>query len=212
MKKLVLVAFLIIAVAATCSAEQKLNPVLYLGGGISMPIGPQVFKDYWKMGVGFGGGIGFQLNPNMELIADIYYNQFSFDDSKFLSDIGVTGASVDGLEFKMLEVMADFKYAFTSGQGESKFKPFLIGGVGIGAAKFADATVTGDLGTKTVPASSISESKVMFGAGAGFDYMFSPKAAFWLLGRFNIVSTSGESTTYLPVRAGVKFMLGSSTE
>ena len=213
MKKLVLVLVILLAITATSSAEQKLKPVVYLGGGIAMPMGPELFKDYWKMGIGFGGGLGFQLNPNMELIASVYYNQFGLDDDKLLTDLDAPDdVTIDGAEFKAIEILADFKYMFSSGQGASKLKPFIIGGLGFGNIKFADATVTGDDEEVELPFGDISETKVMFGFGAGLDYMISPKAAIWFQGRFNMISTEGESTTYLPIRAGVKFLLGSDTE
>jgi hypothetical protein len=38
--------------------------------------------------------------------------------------------------------------------------------------------------------------------------MFSPKAGIWMDVRVHVVMTEGDSFTYLPVRAGVKFLFG----
>ena len=206
MKRLILVAVFLLAFVATSAAQQQMKPVIYVGGGIGMPMGPTVFKDYWKMGIGFGGGVGLQFNPQMEVIAKFYYNSFGFDWDKIIG--GATGVSGDGLDFQAIEFGGDVKYTFGSGGASAPLKPFFIVGVGFAQAKFTDGSVTG--GTVTVPISTggYSETKIAFSGGAGFDYMFSPKMGFWLEGRFAMIATSGESTTYLPIRAGLKFMLG----
>jgi opacity protein-like surface antigen len=208
MKRLILILFAILILALPSFGQSAVKPVIYAGGGLALPMNPTVFKDYWKMGFGGGGGIGIQINPNVEIIGKVFYNTFPLDADKILSEEGVTGVTIDGLDFQALEFGADIKYLFPAGGPEGKFKFALIGGVGLAQAKFTDVTITGDGSSITLPASSISETKVAFGFGAGFDYMFSPKAGFWFEGRYNIVSTSGQSTGYLPMRVGVKFLLG----
>jgi opacity protein-like surface antigen len=206
MKKLILVSVFLLAFAATSAAQQQMKPVFYAGGGLCMPIGPTFFKDYWKTGIGFGGGVGLQFNPQIEVIAKFYYNTFGLDWDKLLA--GYSGVTCDGLDFQAIEFGADFKYMMAAGGEGAPFKPFFIAGVGFAQAKFTDLTVTGDTSTVIFPASSISETKVAISAGAGFDYMFSPQMGFWLEGRFAMIATSGESTTYLPFRAGIKFLIG----
>ena len=46
------------------------------------------------------------------------------------------------------------------------------------------------------------------GFGAGFEYMFGPKAGLWLDGKYMLIMTEGESMAHLPIRAGLKFMFG----
>jgi opacity protein-like surface antigen len=206
MKKLILIAVILLAFAATSAAQQQMKPVFYAGGGIAMPIGPTFFKDYWKMGIGFGGGVGLQFSPQMEVIGKFYYNTFGFDWDKVIA--GTSGVTGDGLDFQAIEFGVDFKYMMTAGGEGAPFKPFFIAGVGFAQAKFTDGSVSG--GTVTIPISTggFSETKLALSGGAGFDYMFSPQMGFWVEGRFAMIVTEGESTTYLPLRAGIKLVVG----
>jgi len=203
MKKLILVSVFLLAFVATSAAQQPMKPVIYAGGGLSMPIGPTVFKDYWKMGVGFGGGIGIQAKPGTELIAKFFYNSFGFDWDKFFTDNSITGVTGEGTDFQAIEFGVDAKYLF--GQAPT-FKPFLVAGVGMVNVKFTDAKMTGTT-TATVPLSGFSETKLSVSGGIGSEYMISPTMALWLEGRIVMVLTSGDSINYMPFRVGLKFML-----
>jgi opacity protein-like surface antigen len=185
----------------------KMKPVFYAGGGLALPTSPSVFSDYWGMGYGFGGGIGIQITPYVEVIGKFCFNTFPFDADKFLADIGETGATIDGLDFRALEFGADVKYMFDTGP-ESPVAPFLVAGVGAANVKVTDVTITEDGETITVPLGDFSETKIALGIGGGLDYMFSPTAGLWVEGRYTIVTTEGESTGYLPLRAGIKLLFG----
>lgn len=210
MKKALLVFAAVVLCASMAMAQSQAKPVIYLGGGLSMPLGPTEFKDYWKMGFGFGGGVGVSVGPQIELIGKVSYNMHSFDSDKLLSDLeaegeDVTGVTIDGGDIKILAFGADFKYIFTAGE-EAKFKPFMIAGLGMANLKYTDVTVSDETLEITIPSGSTTEFALS--GGAGFDYMFSPKAGFWFDARLATVLTEGETTTYLPFQVGLKFMLG----
>jgi opacity protein-like surface antigen len=209
MKKLLIVIVLVLLCAAPGWAQNKIKPIIYVGGGLGMPLSPTLFSDYWKMGFGFGGGLGLQFNPQVEIIGRFHYNTFPLDDDKLLSDAGVSGSSVtiDGLDFQSLEFGVDLKYIFKMA-AESKFKPYMVTNVGFANVKFTDVTITGDGGSITLPASSISETDFTFAPGLGFDYMFAPKVGMWIDVRYALVLTEGETTSYLPIKAGLKLELG----
>lgn len=94
MKKLILLGVLLLAFAATGSAE-GVKPVFYAGGGISLPMKPGEWdqlasigmeigiKDMYETGYSFGGGVGIQVSPMFELVGRVDYNSFSFDDEGF---------------------------------------------------------------------------------------------------------------------------------
>ncbi len=123
------------------------------------------------------------------------------------ADAGVTGATIDGADFRALEFGADVKYIFTTAEG-APFKPYFIAGAGMANVKFTDATVTGGDETVTIPMGGISETDFTLCGGAGFDYMFSPKAGLWVEARYATILIEGDATSYIPIRAGVKILLG----
>lgn len=203
MKRVLIVLVALFVCASVVSAET--SPVAYAGGGIGMPLAPTMFSDFWKMGIGFGGGVGFSINPKAELIGRVAYSKNPLDTDKLLA--GVTGVTIDGLDFTTLAFGVDLKYMFKSGP-EAKGAFYLIGGGGMATAKFTDVTISGGGTSLTLPASEVSESKPYLNSAAGFDYMVSPQIGIWFEARLVMVLTSGESTALLPLGAGLKFAFG----
>lgn len=199
----VLVVLLILVVSA--SAQNEIKPVFYAGGGLGMPSSPSAFSDFWKTGFGFGGGLGAQFSRNLEVIGKFFYNTFPMDGDALLE--GFTGITIDGGEFKVMEFGADVKYMFSTGP-ESPFAPFFVAGLGLANVKVGDVTLSDPEESVTIPFGDYSETKFALSGGAGFDYMFAPKAGLWVEARYALVFTEGESTGYLPLRAGVKVLFG----
>lgn len=200
MKKFLLVFIVLLAFSGSLCAQDKMKPVFYAGGGMSMPMGPTAFKDFWKMGPSFGGGIGIQISPRMELIGKIYYTTNSFNEDKIAS-----GVTLEGGKLKFLAFGVDGKFMFPGSKGVG-FIPYFIAGLGMTKAELEETTISGD--DEVMPFAAISETKLALNIGAGFDYMFSPKAGLWLDGRLDMVMTEGDSFTMFPLRAGLKFILG----
>ncbi len=206
MKRLIFAVLMVVVMALPVIAQTTTKPVIYVGGGVGLTLSPTEFKNYWKMGFGGGGGVGLQINGKFEVIGKVFLYSFPLNKNKLLTDQGnPTGVTISGGAFQVIEFGLDGKYLFPVAAG-SKFGPFLVVGVGMGNAKFKEATVSG--GTASIPIPSASETKVAFNVGAGFDYMFSPKAGLWVEGRYASISTTGSATGYLPIRAGLKFVLG----
>ena len=205
MKKLVFIFVVLLAFSAGVCAKDQVKPVVYAGGGICLPLGPTAFKDFWKAGGSFGGGIGIQINPKIEIIGRAYYSQHSIDDGKL-----PTGVTIEGGKIKLVAFGVDGKYSFSKNEEGIGFIPYIITGIGMTNIKIEKATVTA--GSYVIPFSEESETKLGVNVGAGLDYMFTPKAGLWLEGRLAMVSTSGDSFVWLPIRAGVKLMFGGSGE
>lgn len=202
MKKLLFVFIVLVAFAASAGAQNQIKPVFYAGGGMSMPLGPTAYKDFWKMGISFGGGIGIQINPKVEIIGRVFYTTNSFNEDEIPSTI-----TLDGGKLKFLAFGVDGKYMFAKSESGTGFVPYFITGVGMTNAKLEETTVSG--GGYIFPFPEVSETKMALNIGAGFDYMFSPKAGLWLDGRLEMVMTEGDSFVMLPFRAGLKFVMGS---
>ena len=208
MKKALLVSAMVLLFAAGGFA-QEMKPAIYIGGGLSMPMSPDIFKDNWKMGFHGGAGVGFQVHPMFEIIGRAHYNMFSMDLDEYIKTLAeAAGATIDGGSYKALEVMADVKFLIPiAPEGEdAPFQPFLLGGVGIVNQSISDVDVTTETETYTITVES--QTDLAFGFGAGFEYMASPKASIFVEGKYTMIQTEGETTAYVPIRVGLKYLLG----
>lgn len=150
-----------------------------VGGGLLMPLGD--YKTADKVGWLAGGDVTYWLaGAPVGIRGDVQYSQTSHKG-------GIDGNS------KIIGGLAEVVYAFdTKG---SQIRPYILGGVGYYNVK---VSVTGF--------GSASESKVGFGGGAGLDFKVGTGSTLvFVEGKFVSVSTSGSSTTFLPIRAGVRF-------
>ena len=210
MKRFSIMLAALLVLASAVAAQAQVKPVVYAGGGISTPMAPDFFSDYWGMGYNVGGGLGIQINPSIEVTGSVFFNSFPLDDEKLIEDAGASGegVTVDGLDFQSLEFGIDLKYILMASNPDAKFLPYLTVGAGMSNVKFTDVTVTGGDDSITLPAGDMSETDFALNGGAGFNYMFSPKAGIWVEGRYTVVMTEGDSMQYIPVRAGVKLLFG----
>ena len=155
-----------------------------------MPMSPDDFSENWKMGYGGGAGLGYMFTPNVEVVVSGFYNIFSLD----IPD----GVDASGGEFSTIEVMANLKYIL--GKGASKLKPYFIGGVGMASAKISQLDTAGVMATPDT-----SETDFIYNLGAGAEITITPTAAIFVEGFYTSVATEGETTAYVPIRAGLKF-------
>jgi hypothetical protein len=218
MKKLLIMTFVMVALLMSSSAFAQKKMAAYIGGTVAMPMSPEAFSDYWKMGFGGLGGFSLEMSPGVEVGVMAGYSSFPFDEDKLLESVvpaSVTGAVVEitGADLTALEIMAFGKYTF--GSGEAPFKPYFIGLAGLDMLSVDDATICVDVpGVITIEqtVSGPDESAIALGFGAGFDYAFNPSTGLWMDVRYMLAMTEGESTAYLPIRAGLKFMFGGNGE
>ena len=207
----VMCVMLILALSGTALAGE-IKPAIYVGGGMAIPMSPQLFSDNWKIGFGGTGSVGFEISPVIEIGGTFAYNSNSFDEDKFLESIILPpGARVDitGAKFKAMEFLGYGKYTFAT--GESPFKPYLKASAGVAKLSRDLTTLVADtsgveIARETIPEVAVTDFTLGFGAGVA--YMFSPTAGVWLDAQYLVIMTEGESTAYLPLRAGLKFMFG----
>ncbi len=197
MRKLLVAVALILMLAVGASAQSP-KICLYAGGGMGLPMSPEVFSDGWKAGLNFGGGVGYLASPQFEVGGTLYYNSFGLDVP--------SGVGIDGGSFTSLEIMANFKYLIAVGAEDASFKPYLLGKIGMATVDVTDITLTE--GEYVYTMGVIGETKLAYGFGAGADIAISPKAAVFFQTNYTFVATSGESMSYLPFSAGIKFWLG----
>jgi hypothetical protein len=173
-------AALALATALFTSTASAQTPVQFgIGGGVTVPLSD--FADAAELG--FHGLATVQFQPAslpVGIRVDGMYNRNSFKDN----------VAEDG-NFQTISGTVNAVYTFSTAE-ESKFHPYLVGGVG--AYNFK-ANGEGD-----------DESETKFGAnaGAGFTVMMGGASVF-IEGRFHNIFTSGSDVNMVPITVGVKF-------
>ena len=151
-----------------------------VGGGLSLPLGD--FDDFAKTGwhgtalvsvVPASIPVGFQIDGN--------FSRFSDDTPLDIKEQLIYGTGNVVYNFKTSE--------------DSRFRPYLIGGVGV-----YNLDAKGD----DVPSTVESTTKFGINGGAGFNFS-AGSAGLFLEGRFHNVFTEGSNTNFIPITVGVRF-------
>jgi opacity protein-like surface antigen len=149
-----------------------------LGAGVGIPLGN--FDDVVKVGWQATGAVSFApRNLPVGIQVDATFSRFSDETPADVSNQLVYGT-------------ANAVYRFTSSD-ESRFRPYLIGGLGVYNSKLTGSDALDD-----------SSTKFGFNAGAGFDFK-AGGAALFLEGRFHNVFVSGPNVEFFPINVGVRF-------
>jgi opacity protein-like surface antigen len=169
------VGCLMVVAAPTVSAQGVRWGV---NGGLLMPLGDYNTAD--KPGWIVGGGATYWLTGgSLGVRGDVSYGQTTHD--------GIGGNT------KISGGMASLVYALAPSTAAAR--PFVTGGLGYYNVKI-DVTGFG----------SASESKIGFGVGAGVAFKAGTGGMRVIVAtRFTSVSTSGSSTTFLPIVVGLAF-------
>jgi hypothetical protein len=173
------------AIGAT-SAHAQSGVQFGIGGGANIPLGD--FADAAKTGYHGMALVGFQpATLPIGIQVDGYYNRLGTESET--GNFEVINGNLNGV------------YTFKS-SAESKFRPYLIAGVGVYNSKFKpDADIEGPDGT----------TDFGINGGAGFNFTAGSVGLF-LEGRFHNVFNEGSDTNYIPITLGVRFGGGSGAE
>lgn len=172
------IAFAVVALACLAGAGSlSAQGVRFgVGGGLLMPMGDYNTAD--KPGFIFGAGVVFPVGTAPVAVrVEGSYSQTSHD--------GIDGKS------KIMGGMASLVYSFKAG---GSVTPYVLGGVGFYNLKV------------TVPSFAVdtSVSKIGFGGGAGLRFPMG-SASLFVEARYMNIATSGGSTAFMPIIAGVSF-------
>ncbi len=173
----------LIGLAGVLAAASTANAqYVFLGGGASLPMSD--FKEFAKMGWIAQGGVGVDVgDKGLWVEAEAWYGSNKHK------------APDDADKTNLLAVMGGVGYSFTP---DKKLSPYVVGSAGMLQHKYVPGTGTSE-----------SEWNFAWAAGAGFGYKLSPKATFWVEGRF--MDGGGEgSNFFIPITAGVTINFGKS--
>jgi len=148
-----------------------------VSAGVLMPMGDYNKAD--KMGFVGGAGATYWLPGNVGIRGDLSYSQSSHDG-------GIAGHT------KIMGGMASVVYALNPASAPARI--MLTGGLGLYNVKV-------NVGT-----TSASSSKIGFGGGAAVAFKLGTGSTRLVVAtRYTSISTTGSSTTFLPITVGLSF-------
>lgn len=177
--------------------------ILYVGGGASVPVAPDLFKDLWGVGYNVGGGIGFTLRKGLVLHPSVEYASHPLDEDAFLANIGasnIPGVSVRGVSVNTLHVHANLRAKLT----DRRMSPYVLAGAGLIHLSASDITATVG-GQAVTQAFTETETKLGFGLGAGLDVPLSERTGLFVEMKWLIGLTEVNRTQTLLLRAGLAY-------
>jgi len=197
-KSLFLVAAVLLLVPAAAFANG--GWMIDARGGLGLPMGN--FGDSFKSGLLLGVEASKMMSPQFAIGVDGNYVKNDVTDDNQAALDGVFGSGTEA-DAKLMHYGAHVKYMLST-KSESKFTPYLVGGAGLYNVK-AEITPPGG------PTADNSETKFGVRGGIGANIMMGQRWGIGLQGDFNDVMTSGDSSQYIGVSAGLHWMLTPSS-
>ncbi len=187
-KSLVLVAAVLLLVPAAAFANGGWT--IDARGGVGVPTGD--FKNAYKSGLLIGLEASKMVSTNLAIGVDGNYVKNKGDAAVF-----APGTDAD---FKFMHYGLHGKYMLSN--DNSKMVPYMVAGAGLYNAK-----------RSTTPTDGFDGSETKFGlrGGLGMNIMMSQKMGIGLQADYNDIMTSGSSTQFLGLSAGLHFMLTPSS-
>ncbi len=206
-----LVLSIIVVLLLTSSGFSQFENVsrksqIELFGGLAIPLSPEDFSDYYKLGYSIHGQYVIFPSPKLGVSFAVAYEPFTFDGDKFMEDLQAsdpftdyTGFGVDG-KASVLELGIGVRPYLTSPEANTQFFLFGMGTYNI----LKDEATLSYNGSDFY---TISDDSKKFGiaGGAGFEMPMTETLNLIIQGVYRMIFTEDESTNFLGVTAGVVF-------
>jgi hypothetical protein len=205
MKKctVVLVVLLTLLFAGQAFGQTRLpQKEIFIGGAI--PLGPDYFKDYYKIGFSGHGQYVIFPSPNLGISFGAAYERFTFDGDKYLSDFAdFYGVSIDGVEVtgsaSIIELGVGLRPYLTPPEMGTQFFIF-----GMGTFNFItdEATIT-EMGISYGGDNTFS--KIGVSGGAGLEIPAGESMNIIMQGLVRFIFTDEDPTSFITVTLGLAF-------
>lgn len=175
----------------TAYAQRDAGSITFSGFvGTAMPAGPEFFKDYYKMGLGYGGSVRYNLSGTSAIGADVIYQPFKLDSDAFL-DIAAGGGTIpigveveiEGGDVNVFIISANFIQYLTPPSSSAGLYAIVGGGYYTFTPKDITVKITG-FGEMTEEADD-SESGFGVNGGLGIELAFASNLSFFAEGRYH---------------------------
>lgn len=186
-------------------------------GGLSLPQGPDEFKDYFKSGIGFGAEFKYNINEKMSLVGSFASLPFKFNEDKMAEEVaGVVGdeieVNIEGGGLKYNVIQANLLMYLSQPEASTGF--YLTGGGGyyMGKSQNPDKVEITYMGqtldiTDMLEGEEESENDLGVNFGAGLELAMGTSMNLFVEGKYHIVFTEDESTKFITLMGGLRFSL-----
>ncbi len=210
-KTKILIAGVLLSVMPFIMAHAQRTPgTLSFGGfgGIGLPMKPSAFKDYWKMGIGFGGELKYNFSEMSSFSASFTYLPFKLDQDAFkdLMTGMVPGMDVEisGGNIKTNIISANFLQYFTPPEASASL--YFTAGGGYYMFKPGDVTLKITYQGQTVyeGTQKVEESENGFGVngGVGLEMTMGTNMFFFVEGKYHYTFVEMEGDEEMGLESG----------
>jgi hypothetical protein len=195
----------ILIMACSSFAQISRSSQIEVFGGLAMPLAPDGFKDYWKMGYSIHGQYVIFPTTQMGVSFGLAYEGFTFDGDAFLEDYGygTDGYDIDG-STSIVELCAGVRPYITRPEASTQF--FLFG---MGSYNFLSSEVTikyddpiwGPI-SETVKG---DDDNLGIAGGLGVEIPAGARFNVIVQGVTRFIFTEDETTSFIGITLGVVF-------
>ncbi len=203
---IVLLILALFVLSGQALAQARRGQVELFAGG-AIPLAPDGFKDYFKVGYSLHGQYVMFPSERLGVSFGAAYELFSFNGDKFIEDLGL-GDYTDYIDVTgnadIVELAVGLRPYLTPPTANTQF--FLLGQGTynmLGTEMTAEINIPGYYSEKVTEKGD--ENKFGFAVGAGFEMPFSSTMNLIIQGLYRHIFTEDEATTFVGITAGIVF-------
>lgn len=203
---IVLLILALFVLSGQALAQARRGQVELFAGG-AIPLAPEGFKDYFKVGYSLHGQYVMFPSERLGISFGAAYELFSFNGDKFIEDLGYKEYSdyidVTG-NADIVELALGLRPYLTAPAANTQF--FLLGQATfnmLGSEMTAEVNIPGYYSAKETHKDD--ENKFGIAVGAGFETPFSSTMNLIIQGLYRYIFTEDEATTFVGITAGIVF-------
>ena len=211
------VVMLVLLLVSSGFGQMQRESQIELFGGAAMPMAPDFFKDYFKVGLSLHGQYVMFPSPKMGLVFGVAYEPFSVDNDKFLEDMtGYTESELEDLGMKydveiglnILEFGVGVRPYLSA--PESPTQVFLLGMGTYNIMKIkSEGTIGyydsyGDYYEEDMDETE-TENKAGVALGGGIEIPAGESMNLIFQGLYRFIFTEDETSSFLGITAGLVF-------
>ena len=216
----------LLTVLMTGNAQENSGFEVSVSSGYVIPSSPMSFANYWKMQYGGALGAGIALTPSITIGGAFEYYQFTLDnnginkgfDTKYMRDIWVfndVALKPSANTSTVMTLAAQMRIAPPELSGS--LSPYFLTGAGVMFFSLSEISLpvksTILVGGSTVAMSA--QQRIIGGDetipfaqfGLGMNYRLTESFNVFIEARYTRGLNKGLGTTYLPLTAGIKYLL-----
>lgn len=202
--KVVFKIIIVLLLFASQSFAQK-NYEIKVSGGISFPINPNSFKEYWNSGLNLNGTFGFNLKENVSFDINFEYYNFSFKSNDFINHFSDIENILKDVQNNINVISFFPSINFNLRNRHSLLYPYIY--LGLGWMRYSTDEVVVYFTDETVSTNSESKSLMILLAGVGLTFELNEQFNLFIETNYRYGSIDNYRIDMLPVKVGCSINL-----